>query len=120
MHGEHVAAAQVQPGQHEHLVALPQAACGLAELGEEDDSCPRRSLVALLRGGGAIGERRLDPADRPQFVRRIGQLVDLLARARSVLATGSLRSCVGCARLSRYSLLRVDTESNTLTDDVMV
>src|ERR687897_1199279 len=68
VHGEHVAAPQVQPGQNEHLVASLQINGGLAKFRPEYDPRRWRPLVALFGGRVTVGQRRPYPADRPQFV----------------------------------------------------
>jgi hypothetical protein len=57
MYRQHVTTALVQPGQHDDLVTDAEIRRGLDELGPEDDSRERRTLIALLRGGVAVGQR---------------------------------------------------------------
>ena len=56
MYRQHVTMSLVQPGQHDDLVADAEILRSLAELGPEDDSRGRRALIALLRGGVAVGQ----------------------------------------------------------------
>jgi hypothetical protein len=64
---QHVALAAVEPGEDEDLVADLDPVQGLNQIGLEDDPRLGRPLVSLLRSVRPIGERRFDPADRPDL-----------------------------------------------------
>ena len=56
MYRQHVTMSLAHPGHHDDLVTDAEIRRGLDELGPEDDSRERRTLIALLRGGVAVGQ----------------------------------------------------------------
>jgi hypothetical protein len=67
MDHEHVAVGAMEPGEDEHFVAGLDALQPIEDVGVELDPGVRRALVALLRGGFRIGQRRGDAADFPEL-----------------------------------------------------
>jgi hypothetical protein len=65
MDRQHVPIGAIEPGEDEQLVARLDAAQPVKDLRLEVEPCVRRALVALLRGGIQVRQRRLDPADCP-------------------------------------------------------
>ena len=62
---EHVAPRKVQPRRDDDLRARLQPLPVGGEFRSDGHSCIRCALVALPRRGGDVGQRRLDPPDRP-------------------------------------------------------
>jgi hypothetical protein len=70
MHLPNGSVREVQPGDHDDVVARPKPVERLPDVWVEDQPAVRRALVALTRRGGRIGYRRLDPPDRSQYMLR--------------------------------------------------
>jgi hypothetical protein len=68
MHGLHVPAGSVQPGQHDDLGADLQIGRRNVHGRVQDEPGVRRTLVALPWRERAVGEWRFNPSDGPQFV----------------------------------------------------
>jgi hypothetical protein len=68
MDGEHVAPRAVEPRHHDDLGTDLEVAHPVGHGAVDDQPGDGRALAALLRGGVAIGEGRLDAADRAQDV----------------------------------------------------
>ncbi len=58
---------EVQPSDHDDIVARPKPVECLPDVQVEDEPAVRRTLVALTRRDGRIGYRRLNPPDRSQY-----------------------------------------------------
>jgi hypothetical protein len=69
MHAQYVAPGEMEPGEDEDAVSGVDPTEALDEGGIEQEPGVGRALLALLRRGGGIGERRLDGSDRRQLVR---------------------------------------------------
>jgi hypothetical protein len=62
----HVAIRQMQPGDRDDVGARTQAVERVLDVRFENEPAVRSALVALTWRFGQIGQRRLDPPDRPQ------------------------------------------------------
>ena len=67
MHLPNASIREVQPGDHDDVVARPKPVECLPDVWVEDQPAVRRALVALTRRDGRIAYRRLNPPDRSQY-----------------------------------------------------